>query len=156
MSAQPIPPGYHTITPHIVVSNPSEAIEFYKKAFGAEERARMESPDGRTIMHAEIKIGDSIVMLAGEFPNGPKAADTLGGTPVALHIYVEDVDALWDRAIKAGGQEFFPLNDTFWGDRYGVLIDPFGHRWAMATHKVDMTPEQMTKNAKEYFDNMRA
>lgn len=151
---KPVPDGFNTVSPHLVVDNANEAIEFYKKAFGAKETARMPGPDGKSIMHAELKIGDSTVMLADEFPNGPKSAKALGGSSVVLHLYVDDVDTLYDRAVKAGAAVTFPLNDTFWGDRYGQVTDPFGHTWSLATHKQDLTAEQIAEGAKEYFSKM--
>ena len=148
---QPIPDGYHTVTPHLVVKGAEDAIAFYKKAFNAEETVRMPGPDG-SLMHAEIKIGNSVVMLADENPQmgsqGPKA---LGGSPATLMLYVNDVDAAFKQAIDAGGKEVMPVADMFWGDRYGQLEDPFGHKWAMATHKEDLTPEEIGKRAAEAF-----
>jgi uncharacterized glyoxalase superfamily protein PhnB len=138
-----IPEGFHTVTPHLVCAGAAQAIEFYKNAFGAVEIGRMPGPGGK-IMHAELRIGDSRIMLADDFPdygcNGPLA---LKGTPVFIHLYVNDADAAWAQAVAAGGKPVMPLADMFWGDRYGQLDDPFGHRWSIATHKRDMTPEQM-------------
>lgn len=140
---QPIPEGYRTLTPHIVVRGAADAIAFYKKAFGAEELFSMPGPDGK-IMHAEVKVGDSILMLAEEFPdwgsNGPLA---IGGTPVTLHLYVEDCDAAFNRAVEAGATVKMAPNDAFWGDRYAQVTDPFGHSWSVATHVKDVTPEEM-------------
>jgi PhnB protein len=148
----PIPEGHHTITPHLVVKGASEAIEFYKRAFGAEELARMPGPDGKSIMHAALKIGDSRLFLVDEFPEmgcvGPQA---LGGSPVTIHIFVEDVDAIFNQAVSAGAEVRMPLMDAFWGDRYGQLIDPFGHKWSLATHKEDLTPEEISKRAEAAF-----
>ncbi len=147
-----VPDGYHTLTPHLVVKGASQAIEFYKKAFGAEEIGRVPGPDGKSLMHAELKIGDSRLFLVDEFPEmdcrGPQ---TIGGTPVTIHVYVEDVDAAFSKAVAAGAQVRMPLADMFWGDRYGVLADPFGHAWSMATHKEDLTPEQIGKRAQDEF-----
>lgn len=144
---KPVPEGFRTITPHLVVDGAAEAIEFYRKAFGAEETLRMPGPDGK-LMHAELKIGDSALMLNDPFPEygavGPKA---IGGSPVTIHLYVNDVDALWDRAIKAGVKVLMPLMDAFWGDRYGLVEDPYGHRWSMATHKEDLTLEEIGQRA---------
>jgi PhnB protein len=143
-----VPDGYHTLTPHLVVKGASQAIEFYKKAFGAEEIGRMPGPDGKSLMHAELTIGDSRLMLVDEFPEmdcrGPQ---TIGGTPVTIHMYVEDVDAAFSKAVAAGAQVRMPLADMFWGDRYGVLADPFGHAWSLATHKEDLTPEASAERA---------
>jgi PhnB protein len=148
----PIPEGHHTLTPHLVVKGASEAIEFYKRAFGAEELARMPGPDGKGIMHAALKIGDSRLFLVDEFPEmgcvGPQA---LGGSPVTIHIFVEDVDAIFNQAVSAGAEVRMPLMDAFWGDRYGQLIDPFGHKWSLATHKEDLTPEEISKRAEAAF-----
>jgi PhnB protein len=140
------PDGMHTATPHLVIAGASEAIDFYKKAFGAEEMARLPGPDGK-LMHGMIRIGDSPIMLVDEMPNwnilGPKA---LKGTPVTIHLYVDDVDAFADKAVGAGAKVAVPITDMFWGDRYGVLEDPFGHKWSVATHKQDLTPEQIREN----------
>ena len=138
-----IPEGMHSITPHLVCAGAAKALEFYQKAFGATEVGRLPGPDGR-LMHAAMKIGDSTVMLADEMPEwgslGPKA---LKGSPVTIHIYVEDVDALVARAEKAGAKVTMPVADQFWGDRYGKLEDPFGHHWSVATHVRDVTPDEM-------------
>ena len=140
-----IPQGMHSVTPHLICAGAAKAIEFYKQAFGAEEGARLPGPDGR-LMHASVKIGDSQVMLVDEMPEwgalGPKA---LKGSPVTIHIYVEDVDALVARAVKAGAKVTMPVAEQFWGDRYGKLEDPFGHHWSVATHVRDVTPEEMKK-----------
>ncbi len=142
-TVQPIPEGMHSVTPHLVVDGAAAAIEFYKKAFGATEAARMPGPNGKLI-HAMVKIGDSNVMLVDEFPEmggtGPKA---LKGTPVTMHLYVRDADAVFNSAVAAGAEVRMPMADMFWGDRYGLVIDPFGHQWSIATHKRDLTPEQM-------------
>jgi PhnB protein len=144
---QPIPKGYHVVTPSFVVRGAAEAIEFYKKAFGAKELARMPGPDGK-VMHAEIKIGDSIVMLSDEFPQmGSSSPQTVGGTSSSLLIYTRDVDALFNQAVAAGAKVAMPLSDMFWGDRYGKVVDPFGHQWQLATHKEDVTPKEMAKRA---------
>ncbi len=144
MAVKPIPDGYHSVTPYLSIKGAAEAIEYYKKAFGATELFRMEH-EGK-IGHAEIKIGDSPIMLSDEYPemgfNSPK---TLGGTPIGIMIYVEDVDTIFSQAIKAGGVELKPLQDQFYGDRSGTLTDPFGHVWTVATHKEDVAPEEMEK-----------
>jgi len=146
-TVKPIPDGYHSVTPYLIIKGAAEAIEFYKKAFGASELFRMAQPDGR-VGHAEIKIGDSPIMLADEFPEmGHKSPTTLGGSPVSLMIYVEDVDAVFERAIAAGAKEDRPVEDKFYGDRGGSLSDPFGHLWHIATHKEDVSPEEMEKRA---------
>jgi PhnB protein len=143
MTTSHIPAGMHVLTPHIVCAGAADAIGFYQRAFGAEELMRLPGPDGR-LMHAAIRIGDSTVMLVDEMPEygalGPKA---LKGTPVTLHLFVPDADAAVARAVAAGAQVVMPLADQFWGDRYGQVEDPFGHRWSIATHQRDLTPEQI-------------
>ena len=145
----PVPQDMHSVTPHLVVDGASDAIEFYKKAFNAVETARMPGPNGR-LMHAAVRIGDSTVMLVDEFPDygnlGPKA---LNGTPVTLHMYVADADATYAQALAAGATSRMPPADMFWGDRYGQVVDPFGHVWAIATHVKDMTPEEMAEAMKQ-------
>lgn len=146
-TVKPIPEGYHSVTPYLIIKGAADAIEFYKKAFGATELLRMGQPDGK-IGHAEIKIGDSPIMLADEFPEmkyvGPK---TLGGSPVSLMIYVEDVDTVFNRALAAGAETQRPLENKFYGDRGGSLIDPFGHVWHIATHVEDVPEEEMHRRA---------
>ena len=145
-----IPDGTHTVTPHLVCHGAAEAIEFYKKAFGAVEMMRVPGPQGR-LMHACVRIGDSNVMLVDEMPEwgalGPKA---LKGSPVTIHLSVEDVDAFTARAVAAGAKVTMPIADMFWGDRYGVIEDPFGHKWSIATHIRDMTPAEIQKAAAEF------
>ena len=140
---KPIPDGLHTVTPHLVCAGAADAIEFYKKAFNAVETIRLPGPQGK-LMHAAIRIGDSAVMLVDEFPDmgafGPK---WLKGSPVTIHLYVEDVDAFVERAVAAGAKITMPLEDMFWGDRYCKLEDPFGHHWSVATHVRDVSPEEM-------------
>ncbi|HLX76189.1 MAG TPA: VOC family protein [Terriglobales bacterium] len=146
-----IPEGMHTITPHITLRNAAQAIEFYKKAFGAEELGRSLTPDGK-IMHAAIRIGDSLIMMNDEFPNmGSSSAEALGGTNVTLHIQTEDVDSLFDRAVKAGAKPTMPLANQFWGDRYGQVVDPFGQRWSVATRVEQLTPQEIEARAREVF-----
>ena len=141
---KPIPEGYHSVTPYLSVKGAVEALEYYKKAFGATELFRMEH-DGK-IGHAEIKIGDSPIMLADEFPEmGSVSPQTLGGSPVGIMIYVEDVDTVFKNAIDAGGTEKKAVQDQFYGDRSGTLTDPFGHVWTVATHKEDVAPEEIDK-----------
>ena len=146
-NAKPIPEGYHSVTPYLIVKGAARAIEFYKQAFGATEKVRMAQPDGR-IGHAEIQIGDSCIMLADEFPErnivGP---ESLGGTPVMIHLYVEDVDAVAKQAVAAGAKEVLPVQDQFYGDRSGMFTDPFGHKWNISTHKEDLTAEEIGKRA---------
>ncbi len=150
----PIPQGYRTVTPQLTVRGAAEAINFYKRAFGARELMRMASPDGK-VMHAELKVGDSVVFLGDEFPDmGCKSPQTLGGASGALHVYVPNVDAAFKRAVDAGAQVTMPVADMFWGDRYGKVRDPFGHEWGLATHKEDLTPAQTRKRAEEFFKQM--
>jgi PhnB protein len=151
---KPIPTGFHTLSPHLIVNDGAAAIEFYKQAFGAQEQERLMAPDGKSLMHAELKIGDSMVMLGGEFPPDCLSPKSRGGTGVFLHLYVEDADAAFARAVKAGCAERMPVSDMFWGDRYGQVQDPSGHCWSIATHKHDYTPEQIATNAKKFFDTM--
>jgi len=146
-SVKPIPDGYHSITPYLIIKGAAEAIEYYKKSFGAVELFRMAAPDGK-IGHAEIKIGDSPIMLADEYPEmGFLSPKTLGGSPVGIMIYVPDVDTVYKQSLAAGGEEIKPLQDQFYGDRSGTLKDPFGHVWTIATHKEDVSEEEMKKRA---------
>ncbi len=146
-----VPKGYHTITPTLTVKGADRAIEFYKKAFKAQEIERHMGPDGKTIMHAELKIGNSIFMLNDEFPRtGCQSPQSLGGTPVTLYVYIEDVDTWFKRAVDEGAKVTMPLNDMFWGDRVGQVTDPFGHKWNLATHIKDMTPEEMKRGQEEW------
>jgi uncharacterized glyoxalase superfamily protein PhnB len=153
-TVKPIPDGYRTVTPHLVVDGAAKAIEFYKKAFGPEEISRSPGPGGK-IMHALIKIGDSAVMLVDDFPEWcggkSKTPKALGGSPVSIHLYVNDADAAAEKAIAAGATVKMPVNETFWGDRFGVLEDPFGHSWSIATHVKDMTPAEMQAAAAKLF-----
>ena len=150
-NAPSTPQGYHTVTPSLFVAGAAKALEFYKEALGAEELMRFEGPDGK-IMHAEFKVGDSIVMLADEMPDyGGKGPKSIGGTPVSFFVYGNDVDAAWKRAVNAGAKEIQPLANQFWGDRTGCLEDPFGHHWWLAQHLEDLTPEQIRKNAEAFF-----
>ena len=140
---KPIPDGYHTVTPYLTVRNASAAIDFYERAFGAKELFRMPGPDGK-IMHAEITIGDSHVMLADESERGEtKSPQTLNGSSTGIFLYVEDVDAAFNQALKAGAKQTQPLQGMFWGDRFGKLTDPFGHKWMLATHIEDVAPAEM-------------
>jgi PhnB protein len=148
-SVRPVPEGYHSVTPYLVVDGAAGAIEFYKKAFGATEVLRMAAPGGR-VGHAEIRIGDSLIMLADEHPDmgarGPKA---FGGSPVTLHLYVADVDAVARQAVAAGAKERRPVKDQFYGDRSGTFEDPYGHVWHIATHKEDLSPDELKRRAKQ-------
>jgi PhnB protein len=140
---EPLPAGMHSVTPHLVCAGAADAIEFYKEAFNAVETARLPGPNGK-LMHAAVRIGDSTVMLVDESPDwgcfGPKA---LKGSPVTIHLYVDDVDAVVDQAVRAGAKITMPIEDMFWGDRYGKLEDPFGHQWSVATHLREVSPEDL-------------
>ena len=150
MSVKPIPEGYHSVTPYLIVRGGGAAIEYYQKAFGAIELFRIPAPGG-TVGHAEIKIGDSIIMLADEHPQmGFTGPETIGGTPVSLMIYVEDVDTVFERAVTAGATVKQALEDKFYGDRSGTIVDPFGHIWHLSTHKEDVSAEEMERRAKEH------
>ena len=146
---KPIPDGMHTVTPHLVCAGAADAIAFYKKAFNAVEVGRMAGPQGK-LLHGAVRIGDSMVMLADEFPDwgsfGPKS---LKGSPVTIHLYVEDVDSFVARAADAGAKVTMPVQDMFWGDRYGKLEDPFGHHWSVSTHVRDVSPEEMQQAAQK-------
>ncbi len=140
-----VPPGFHTLTPHLVVRNAEQALEFYKNAFGAEVLHVAHMPDGK-VMHASLRIGDSMLMLNDEFPDyGTLSPLSTGGSAVTIHIYTENVDAAFNRALSAGAQVKMPLADQFWGDRYGVVADPFGHKWSLGAHIKDMSPEEMQR-----------
>ena len=153
--AKPIPDGYHTVTPSLTVRGGARAIDFYKQAFGAHERMRVHGPDGVSIMHAELQVGDSIVMLADEFPDmGCLAPVARGGASSSLFIYVADVDAAFARAVSAGAKVVMPPTDMFWGDRFGQVEDPSGHRWGLATHKEDVAPDELLRRQKEFFASM--
>lgn len=148
-AVKPIPEGYHTVTPHIVVRGAEEAIAFYARAFGAEETVRMPGPGGK-LLHAEVRIGDSVVMLSDEFPEmGARSPQSIGGTSGGLMLYVNDVDAAFARAVGAGATAEMPPQDMFWGDRYGKLRDPFGHSWSLATHVEDLDPDEMMRRMQE-------
>lgn len=149
---QRVPEHMHTITPHLVLNGAANAIEFYKNAFGAIEHYRMPMPDGK-LMHSEIQIGGSVFFMNDEMA-GFKSPQTLGGSSVTIHLQVEDVDALWNQAVAAGCQVVMPLADMFWGDRYGVLTDPFGHNWSMASHIEDVPPEEMGQRAEAAMSQM--
>jgi uncharacterized glyoxalase superfamily protein PhnB len=154
MATKPIPEGYHTISPSLTIDGAAEAIEFYKRAFGATERSRMPTPDGK-VAHAEIEIGDSIVMLNDPFPQSSvKPPKELGGTSVSLFLYVEDVDSVVQDAIDAGATVTMPVEDQFWGDRFGTVADPFGHHWGIATHKEDLTPDEIAERGREAMASM--
>jgi len=151
MATKYIPEGFHTLTPHIVVKNAGAAIDFYKKAFGAEEIFRMPGPDGKSVMHAEIAIGGSRLMMCEEFPqpNCPVSPGSLKGTTCTLHLYVPSVDTAFNKAVAAGCTTLMPPMDMFWGDRYSKVADPYGHHWSIATHISDPTPAEMQKGMEE-------
>ena len=151
----PIPDGFHSLSAHLIVTDGAAAMEFYKKAFGALELVRMPAPDGKTVMHGQMQIGDSMLMLGSEMPPNCLAPKSRGGTSVTLHFYTADADAAFDRAVKAGCTVVMPVSDMFWGDRYGVVQDPFSHQWSIATHTHDYTPEQIAANAKEFMARMQ-
>jgi PhnB protein len=154
MPGKPIPEGYHTLNAHLAVDDTAQAIEFYKRAFGAKERGRMHGPDGK-IAHAEIEIGDSVVMLNDPVPQSPyKPPKELGGTSGGLFVYVEDVDELAKQFVDAGGTITAPIEDMFWGDRFGSVTDPFGHTWSIATRVEDIPPEEMEERAKAAMAGM--
>jgi uncharacterized glyoxalase superfamily protein PhnB len=153
---KPIPDGCHSVIPHLVVKDGAGAIEFYKQAFGATELSRLSGPDGKSLLHAELRIGGGRVYLCDERPeSGCAAPKAGGGTSVTLHVFVADVDAAFARAVEAGGTVVVPVTDMFWGDRFGKIRDPFGHEWSLASHLEDIPPEEMPARAKEAFLKMR-
>jgi len=153
-NVKPIPDGYHALTPHITVNGAERAIDFYQKAFGAKVSPVMKTPDGR-VMHAEVRIGDSVLMLNDPFPeHGGSNAATGDSGPITIHLYVDRVDDTFAKAVKAGATEKMPLMDMFWGDRYGQVVDPFGIRWSLATHIKDVTPQEMEQAQKEMAKQM--
>jgi PhnB protein len=148
MATNPIPAGYHTVTPYLAVDDAADAIEYYRKAFGAKERVRMDAPGGK-IGHAELEIGDSLVMLSDPFPQATtRSPKELGGTSASIFMYVEDVDAVVKQAVDAGATITMEIADQFWGDRFGSVTDPFGHLWSIATHVEDVPPDEMAERAK--------
>lgn len=153
---RPIPEGYHSLTPLLTVSNAAEIIEFYKKAFAAEERYRMLGPDGKMVVHAELKIGNSIFMLGDEMPAQGCGRSPLyyKGSPVTFYVYVEDVDAAFKRAVDGGAKVHSPLENMFWGDRTAAVTDPAGHLWTFATHVEDVAPDEIERRGKEFFSKM--
>lgn len=154
-SSNPVPKGFHTVTPSLIVRGAAEAIEFYKKALGAEELMRMASPDGK-IGHAELKIGDSVIFISDEFPGMgvARSPQSLGGCTGTLNLYVPDVDATFQQAVAAGGKTTMPVADMFWGDRYGTFTDPFGHHWGVGTHKEDLSDQEVEKRAQAFYASM--
>ena len=154
MPPKPVPEGYHTVTPYLAVDDAAKAIEYYKRAFGAKERVRMDAPNGK-IGHAELEVGDSLGMLSDPFPQAStKPPKELGGTSGSVFMYVEDVDSVVQDAIDAGATVKMPIEDMFWGDRFGTVEDPFGHLWSIATHVEDVPPEEMAERAKAAMASM--
>ena len=155
MAVKAVPDGFNTVNVYLVVKNAVEALEFYQKAFGAEAGERMPGPDGKSTMHAEMRIGNSTIMLTDENPKWEmKSPSTLGGSPASIHLYVKDADKMFKRAVDAGCTAMMPIMDAFWGDRYGKVIDPYGYQWGIATHKENLSPEEMGRRAAEFFANM--
>ncbi len=151
---KPIPEGYRTITPCLAARDAARVIDFYKKVFGAEERFRMNTPDGKCVAHAELKIGDSILMVSDEMPGQTCEPSTLAESCVGLYLYVRNVDNVFERAVAAGATVKEPLKDAFWGDRIGQIIDPAGHLWTLATRVEDVSPEDLRKRGREEFEKM--
>lgn len=149
----PVPPGFHRVTAHLVIRGAAQAMEFYRKAFGAEEVMRMPGPDGKSVMYGEMTLGDSRIMVGDECEPMQHwvSPSKLNGTSVGLHLYVADCDTVYAKAVAAGCKPMMPLTDMFWGDRYGSVVDPFGHVWSIATHKADYTPEQMMDGMKKFM-----
>ncbi len=154
-NVQPIPAGYTSVTPNLTFKDSRKALEFYKKAFGAEVTDVMESPDGRVTVHAVMKIGNSLLMMGDEMPGGNcRSAESYGGAPISLYVYVPNADAVFDRAVAAGARADMPMTDMFWGDRCGSLTDPFGYSWMIATHTRELTKEEIAQGAKAFFEQM--
>ena len=154
MVVQPIPEGYEHPIPSLTIDGAAEAIDFYKRVFGAEERGRMDMPDGK-VAHAEVAIGGSLIMLADPFPQGDRQSPKdVGGRSSGVFLYVEDVDAVVQGAVDAGAEVTLPVEDQFWGDRYGKIVDPFGHEWELATHKEDLSPEEVERRGREAMASM--
>lgn len=152
---KPVPEGYHSVTPMFMFKDCRKAIEFYKSAFGAQERYAMPGPDGNGIMHAELQVGDSIIMMGDEFPQQScKSAESMGGSPVSFYLYVENVDAAFRRAVEAGATVDMEVQEMFWGDRAGSLRDPFGYGWMLATRTRELSPEEISEGAKAAFSDM--
>jgi len=152
---KPIPDGYHTITPSLIVSDAAKALEFYKAALGAEVLGVATTPDGSKVVHSVMKVGNSLVFVNDEFPNmGARSPQSLGGSPISLYLYVEDADAWFNRAVEAGATPTMPVADMFWGDRFGAVTDPYGHGWAFSTHVKDLSPEEIERASSEFFSQM--
>jgi len=152
----PVPEDFHTITPQIVVKGVADAIAWYTKALGAHELLRNTAPDGKSIMHSEMLLGDSRFFVVDEFPGAMVSPTTLGGSPVTLHLYVRDVDATFDRAVDAGASVLMPVADQFWGERYGMLTDPFGHRWSIASRIEDLSPKALQDRAQAWVNDQES
>jgi PhnB protein len=151
-----VPEGRHTATPALIIRGAAEAIEFYKTAFGAVEVSRFTAPDGKSITHAEVRIGDSPIMVCDEFPNcGGKSPTTAGAATGSIYLYLEDVDAVYHKAVTAGAKGDMPPVDMFWGDRFAKITDPFGHSWSLATHIEDLTPDEIARRGQEFFARMK-
>ena len=156
VAVKPIPEGYHSITPMLTVRYADHAIDFYRRAFGAEELGRMHGPDGKTVMHAELKIGNSRFFLCDEVPEMEcRSPETLGGSPTGIYLYVRDVDETFRKAVEAGATVKRPLEDMFWGDRTGSVVDPFGYSWDLATHREDVPPKEMKQRGEKFFNKMK-
>ena len=154
-NVKPVPSHMHTINVYLTVKNAAQAIEWYKKAFGAVEGDRCMGPDGKSVMHCELRVGDSTFMLSDEFPEmGCKSPQTLGGTPMATFCYFENADKVFEQVVKEGAKVTMPIADMFWGDRYGQVVDPYGHKWGIATHKEDLTPEQLKERSAKAMKEM--
>jgi len=154
-TVKPIPDGFRTITPYLTLRDAAPAIDFYKKAFGAQEVMRMPGPEGKGVMHAELRIGDSMLFLSDEFPHGDtQAPESLGGATGSVFLYVPDVDTTFNKAVQVGAKAITPPADMFWGDRFAKLVDPFGHHWGLATHKEEVPPDEMSRRAKEAMKQM--
>jgi len=151
-----VPEDFRTITPQLVVNGVGSAIDWYSKALGANELLRNMAPDGTSVMHAELLLGDSRFFVVDEFPDGAKSPRSLGGSGVTLHLYVEDVDEVFDRAVAAGAEVLLPVADQFWGDRYGILLDPFGHRWSIATAQWKLSETELKEAARKAFEKAPA
>ena len=152
---KPIPEGYHTITPSLIVSDAAKAIEFYKNGLGAEVLDVAKTPDGSKVVHSVLKVGNSLVFVNDEFPEmGARSPQSLGGSPVSLYLYVEDADLWFNRAVAAGATPTMPIADMFWGDRFGTVTDPYGHNWGFSTHIKDLSPEEVERASSEFFSQM--
>jgi len=157
VAVKPIPEGYHAITPFLTVRGADRAIDFYRRAFGAEELSRMPGPDGQSVMHAELKIGDSRIFLCDEIPGmGCRSPQSLGGSASGIYLYVRDADETFRKAAALGATVKRPLEDAFWGDRCGTVTDPFGYDWSVATHKEDVPPEEMKRRMGDFLEEMKA